>query len=304
MNRNPLVSIDCTTYNHAPYIRQCLDGFLMQKTNFAFEILIHDDCSLDGTDHIIREYEQKYPDIIKPIYQIENQYSKGVSISATFNYPRVKGKYIAWCEGDDYWTDPMKLQKQVDFLEANPEYGMCYTQAKHWYQAENRFRSKIRGGDHETFMELLDKNTVPTLTAVFRADLYRDYLEEIKPEIKHWRMGDYPMWLWLSHNSKIKFLPEVTGVYRILSVSASHSSIYETNAAFIESTFEIKKFFLERYPQMNLSLDDIQQQQYKRLFSLAFSYKKKDELTYFYKHLRRKSFKMYFKYWVRRYFWR
>ena len=105
----PLVSISCIAYNHESYIRQCLDGFLMQKTTFSFEILIHDDASTDNTTDIIREYERKYPDIIKPIYQKENQYSKGIPISATFNWPRAKGKYIAMCEGDDYWTDPLKI---------------------------------------------------------------------------------------------------------------------------------------------------------------------------------------------------
>lgn len=124
-NKSILVSICCITYNHERFIRQCLDGFLMQKTGFEFEILIHDDASTDGTAHIIREYEQKYPDIIKPIYQNENQYSKGIPISITYNFPRAKGKYIALCEGDDYWTDPCKLQKQVDFLEHNPEYSIC-----------------------------------------------------------------------------------------------------------------------------------------------------------------------------------
>ena len=87
----------------------------MQKTDFPFEILIHDDASTDGTADIIREYEAKYPDIIKPIYQTENQYSKGIKVSQVYQFPRAKGKYIALCEGDDYWTDPYKLQKQVDF---------------------------------------------------------------------------------------------------------------------------------------------------------------------------------------------
>lgn len=120
-----MVSIISLAYNHASYIRECLDGFMMQKTNFAFEVLIHDDASTDGTADIIREYEAKYPDIIKPIYQTENQYSKGIPIGCTYLYPRAKGKYIALCEGDDYWTDPFKLQKQVDFLESHPDYVMC-----------------------------------------------------------------------------------------------------------------------------------------------------------------------------------
>ncbi len=119
------VSICCITYNHQPYIHKCIEGFLMQQTNFKFEVLIHDDASTDNTANIIREYESKYPEIIKPIYQIENQYSKGIHVSSTFNFSRVKGKYIAICEGDDYWTDPYKLQKQVDFLDNHPDYFMC-----------------------------------------------------------------------------------------------------------------------------------------------------------------------------------
>ncbi len=129
-NNRPLLSISCATYNHENFIKDCLDGFVMQKTNFNFEVLIHDDASTDNTANIIREYEQKYPDIIKPIYQTENQYSKGKPISATFNWPRAQSKYIALCEGDDYWTDPNKLQKQVDFLEANPDYMMCFHNAE------------------------------------------------------------------------------------------------------------------------------------------------------------------------------
>ena len=126
MDEKALVSIITVTYNHKNYIRECLDSFLMQKTNFKFEILIHDDASNDGTTEIIKEYEQKYPDIIKPIYETENQFSKGISISRRYNFPRVKGKYVAVCEGDDYWTDSYKLQKQVDFLEANPDYSICF----------------------------------------------------------------------------------------------------------------------------------------------------------------------------------
>jgi len=121
-----LVSISCITYNHVHYIAQAIDGFLMQKTAFPFEVLVHDDASTDGTADIIREYERKHPDLIFPIFQAENQYSKGIrGMSVRFNSPRARGKYIALCEGDDYWTDPLKLQKQVDFLEANPEYTLC-----------------------------------------------------------------------------------------------------------------------------------------------------------------------------------
>ena len=120
-----MVSICCLTYNHEKYIRKALEGFVNQKTNFKFEVLIHDDASTDGTADIIREYEAKYPEIIKPIYQIENQYSKKVRISFTYQYPRVKGKYVAWCEGDDFWCSDTKLQEQVDIMEENPNVAFC-----------------------------------------------------------------------------------------------------------------------------------------------------------------------------------
>lgn len=129
------VSICCTAYNHENYIRQAIEGFLMQKTNFNFEVLIHDDASTDKTAEIIKEYELKYPNIIKPIYQTENQLSKGVSISRTYLYPNAKGEYIAWCEGDDFWIDENKLQRQVDFLDENKQYSACV----HRYITVNEF---------------------------------------------------------------------------------------------------------------------------------------------------------------------
>ena len=111
-----MVTIQCLTFNHEPYIRQCLDGFVMQKTNFRFEAVVHDDASTDGTAAIVREYAEKYPDIIKPILETENQYSKGDGILGRIMAENRKGKYIAICEGDDYWIDPLKLQKQVYYM--------------------------------------------------------------------------------------------------------------------------------------------------------------------------------------------
>ena len=119
------VSIVCNAYNHGKYIKKALDGFLMQKTSFKYEVLIHDDASTDGTAGIIREYQQKYPDIIKPIFQKENQYSQKIRISYRYQFPRADGKYIAICEGDDFWTDENKLQKQFDIMEQHEEVDMC-----------------------------------------------------------------------------------------------------------------------------------------------------------------------------------
>ena len=121
----PLVVIRSLVYNHEPYLRDCLEGFVMQQTTFPFVAVVHDDCSTDGSAAIIREYAEKYPHIIKPVYETENQYSKGTLGRAMKEACGKYGaKYYALCEGDDYWTDPHKLQKQVDFLEAHPEYAM------------------------------------------------------------------------------------------------------------------------------------------------------------------------------------
>lgn len=127
----PLVSICCITYNQAAYVRDALEGFLKQKTDFPFEVLIHDDASTDGTAEIIAEYVDRYPDCIKPVLQEVNQYSIGnIGVSGLFNFPRAKGKYIAMCEGDDYWTDEQKLQMQVGYMEEHPGCALCFHSAR------------------------------------------------------------------------------------------------------------------------------------------------------------------------------
>ena len=156
-----------------------MDGFLMQQKNFPIEILIHDDCSTDGTTEIIREYETKYPDLIFPLYEEENQYQKGKAAEIDFyNYRRARGKYIAYCEGDDYWTDPLKLQKQVDFMEANPEYSVCWHRSKQFFvetgeYIEDKCTAVLKGKDGVD----IDLNTyfsqwyTQPLTMVFRREV-------------------------------------------------------------------------------------------------------------------------------------
>lgn len=122
----PVVSICCITYNHELYIEDALEGFLIQETYFPFEILIHDDASNDSTTDIIREYEARYPRLIRPIYQTENQYSKGLKMNPVFNFPRAKGEYIAVCEGDDYWFAPEKLQTQINLMEQSPDINISF----------------------------------------------------------------------------------------------------------------------------------------------------------------------------------
>lgn len=128
--KDVVVSIICNTYNHEKHIERAILGFIMQETDFDFEVLIHDDASTDDTAKIVKKYEEQYPEIIKPIYQTENQYSINSGNIQHLQFSRVKGEYVAFCEGDDYWTDPQKLSKQVKALEQHPELDLCAHGAK------------------------------------------------------------------------------------------------------------------------------------------------------------------------------
>ena len=181
----PLVSICCTAYNHEKYLAQTLESFLSQRCDFAYEILIHDDVSTDRTADIIREYAARYPHIIRPMFQTQNQYSRGVPINETFNFPRARGKYIALCEGDDYWCDPDKLQRQIAHMESDPGCTFCFTNGYVHDEAgvhpdrpflpyyENE--KSLFTGENRAFTldEIARVNFIPTASFVFRVDALR-----------------------------------------------------------------------------------------------------------------------------------
>lgn len=244
-DRPIIVSIWCLTYNHEKYIRQCLDGFVMQKTNFRFEAIVHEDASTDGTAEIVREYAEKYPDIIKPIIETENQYSKKDGSLDRIMEKSCIGKYVALCEGDDYWIDPMKLQKQVDFLEEHEDYGLVYTRVKCFNQRTQSFEGEW-GKDCDYHYLLTHGSSIPTLTAFYRSNLQRVYLDSIKDD-PVWPLGDVPLWLYFMRFSKIKFLDHVTGVYRIREESASHSKSYMSYLIFFNGAHLCRAFYAKRY---------------------------------------------------------
>ena len=214
-----LVSICCTTYNHKRYISQAIEGFLMQRTSFSIEIIIHDDASTDGTTEIVKAYADQYPHRIIPIFQKENQWSQGKRPSPNYVLPKARGKYIALCEGDDYWTDPLKLQRQIDFLEANIDYSLCFHNAKVIYE-DTRTKShdftKLKKNDF--YIEDIISNNwfIPTQSIVFR----RQQLE-----IPNWYNyifgGDLALLLILATKGKIYGINEVMSIYRINNGSVS-----------------------------------------------------------------------------------
>lgn len=296
MDNTPLVTICCITYNHAAYIRECLNGFLMQETNFKFEVVIHDDASTDETQSIIKEYCEKYPNVFSPIFQHVNQYSRGIkSIIQTFCVPQFRGKYVAMCEGDDYWIDPYKLQKQVDFLESHPDYGMCYTKVKRFVPKNNKFIDEW-GGPNETMDKLLIENTIPTLTAVFHKAIYYNYLTEIHPSKRGWLMGDYPIWLYFAQNSKIKFINETTGVYRVCTESASHSNDLEKIIRFNNSYHDIRTWYNSR--QNTIPQEKLDQNQAVLLFNSSVFRSSKEYAELYYKRIENKTLKIRIKYWA------
>lgn len=209
------VSIRCFAYNHERFIRQCLDGFVMQKTDFRFEAIVHDDASTDNTAAIIREYAEKYPDIIKPIYETENQYSKHDGSLTRIMNAHTRGKYVAMCEGDDYWTDPYKLQKQVDFLESHPDYVMC----SHLFDVYNERNKQLQKNDESSFTgKSYDLDTLingewyfQPLTVLFRFDAYdREHFASYGLS-----MDVILYYELLRRGGKGYCLPDVMAVYRI-----------------------------------------------------------------------------------------
>jgi glycosyltransferase involved in cell wall biosynthesis len=236
----PVVSISCLAYNHAPYIKTCLDGFLMQKTSFAFEIIIHDDASTDGTKEIIEEYATKYPDIIFPICQKENQYSKGVKPTWAFNAPRWRGKYIALCEGDDYWTDQLKLQKQVDILEANPHLVGCFhnSEERYWndYSKASSLYLSLPGGREVSIQELTQYNMVPTASIVFKKPIPDELFTD---EFLNLAIGDWPLHLLNTRNGNYYYLPQVMSVRNLNPQSAWGMQDHYKNVAKVVRTYNV-----------------------------------------------------------------
>lgn len=225
-----MVSVCCLVYNHEKYLRQCLDGFVMQKTNFKFEVLIHDDASADRSADIIREYEAKYPDIIKPIYQTENQYSKGVAISRTYQYPRAKGKYLAICEGDDYWCDDNKLQKQFDKLEQNNDAVFCTHIVRSISESGEKLAEKHPADDNTaeylsgeawTQMLLSDKPYQFQTSSYFcRADIIRMHFRQFPEFMQLAKVGDAPLMMLYASYGDLCFINEEMSCYRKNSVGS------------------------------------------------------------------------------------
>lgn len=235
--REIMVSVFCTAYNHEEYIREALDSFVNQKTDFAFEVLVNDDCSTDGTAAVIADYASRYPDIIRPFLQKENLFSKGVAhLYSTVFFPNARGRYVAYCEADDKWCDETKLQQQVDFLEAHPDYSGCVHNTMLHYCGGDQADCQLvpaKGGDCDIGFETVIKgmnHAFHTSSIMAR----REYI--VSPPDFYYAAAehgftDYAIGLWLTMNGRVRFLDSVMSVYRISSNPSAWSAKLERHYA-------------------------------------------------------------------------
>ena len=243
----PLVSVCMTTYNHEKFISQAIESVLCQRTTFGVEVVIGEDCSTDNTLAICRQYEAQYPDRVRVIASKNN-------IGMHANYRRTieacRGKYVAMCDGDDWFTDENKLQIQVEELE-NSGAAMCYT------------RSERRGEDgssaiypegrlHSSIGDMLILNTAENCTTLALKSKILDYYSEVKPETKGWLTDDLPMWLWFAATQKIVAIDRVTAVHRVLATSVSHSVQWQKQLDFCYSLDSIMLWYDEHYNSSHL----------------------------------------------------
>lgn len=262
------VLVKTITFNHSKYIQDTLNGIAMQITNFPFVNLVLEDHSTDGEQEVIKTWmEQECDLLLAEYYDIptaeviiaphksnanctfavyfhkENLFRQKAKREEQVNPWRTNSEYEAMCEGDDYWTDPLKLQKQVDFLEANLDVGLVYTMANIYNEENARIENYNYGMPAYCFDDLVRANCIPTLTVCYRRSLLERYNREVKVD-STWAMGDYPLWLFISMKTKIHFFDEVTSVYRFIPNSASHHSDINKQLAFYKSSSDICSYFI------------------------------------------------------------
>ena len=263
----PMVSVAMLTYNHQNYIGEAIESVLMQKTTFKVQLVIAEDYSPDSTRQIVIDYQKKYPDKIKLILQNENVGASKNNISL---FENLNGKYIAALEGDDYWTDPLKLQKQFDFLEENEDYGVVCTN-----YLSNEIQISKSSSVEITLKEILKNSAIGTLTILFKKELLKDYLFESS----NLSMGDYPLWIAFSKKTKIYKLADYTAYYRILEDSASGRNNFLKIKNFSLDILEITKQNLHLIRNKK-DYDEIVRERYGQLFKILIDSKDKTFLKH------------------------
>ena len=228
------VTVFCLTYNHVAYIETAVKSFLMQETNFDYEIVIHDDASTDGTTDILKKYQRLFPNKVVVVSEAENQYQNGEKNLLLTMKPYIRGKYVALCEGDDYWTDAKKLQRQVDFLDSHPEYSLC---------VHNSIIEDCQSGKTQIYRKTISDEIIPlqkiflrnrrlfcTSSMVYRSSFF------LRPDTFYIdKIGDYPLAVYLAMEGKIYYMNHVMSVYRRAAEGSYSFKAQEHEKAYIEN---------------------------------------------------------------------
>lgn len=291
----PLVSILMPAYNHEHFISQAIESALNQKTTFPFELLIHDDKSTDKTRDIIDEYKSKFPDIIITIYQDQNQ---GLIKSYRNLLHIAKGKYIAILESDDCWTDEYKLQKQIDFLENNSNYGLIATSCNHINENNEVTFERIekRFLNTDDWYELLIENcSLVAVTVCFRKSDFDKYCDIDEYVNLNFKTFDYETWLSISKNTKCKYLLDNTSSYRVLSTSISNNKNYKKSKEWENSCTKILLYVIEKYGCGKLTKRDLKYYINQKYLHRAIKYHNFIDYVYYSHFIKCNNIKNFFK---------
>jgi glycosyltransferase involved in cell wall biosynthesis len=273
---NPMVSVALMSYNQKDYIRQAMECILAQKCSYTFEVVVGDDGSTDGTRDIALEYQEKYPGIVRVLPKEPNKKVLG-NFRDTVNACR--GKYVAVCHSDDYWHNPVKLQRQISFLEENPEYGVVHSDA-HFLLTSNgtiiedyNVKNQPDVFDGDIFEALIvNKFFLNTLTVCFTKSLFDKYVninEYLKADFIY---EDLPTWLELAAHTKFKYLPESLATYRIMQESISRSRDLTKRFGFLKNHYVIKKYFIKKYNVSKAIEEEFEIMYHKKKFGMAFKW--------------------------------
>lgn len=275
-----MVRVNCLTYNQVSYIEDAMNGFCIQETNFPFVCTILDDNSTDGEQEVIKNYLEAHFDLDNS-YVVRNEETDDFYLTYArhktnkncyfavlylkYNHYSIRKpkkpyieewgdtKYVALCEGDDYWIDPLKLQKQVDYMEDHPQCSLCYASVSVYNQEFHSFETTGIGEPCDSFENLLRKNVIPTLTVLYRQTTRNGYEEEISPSSHNWSLGDYPLWLWLALKGGIHYFNEKMGVYRKTVGSASHPTSADKFKKLLNDANDIAILFDQKYNEGRLT---------------------------------------------------
>lgn len=267
VKKEMLVSVCMTAYNHKDYISKAIDSVLEQVCDFDVEIVVGVDFCQDGTQEIVRSYSDKHPHkfAIKLFYQ-----RVGMRLNYADALKRCRGRYIALCDGDDWWCDTHKLQRQVEYLEQNPQVAMCFTRSERRSEDGTSVLYPPVESPDCSFEGMLRLNSAENCTVVARREVVEEYYRTVKPlEHSEWLTDDLPMWLWFAAHHRIAFLDGVTAVHRIVEGSVSHSHDYRGRIAFCDSLGDIKLWADREFNEGRHQGELLRQRENDALWALA-----------------------------------